>query len=197
MFIYLHGFNSTGQSAKGQFLKQHLGPESVLTPTYPPDPDLAINYLVEFITHVLVCKPAEELLTLIGSSLGGYYAQYLAHRFRLPVILINPALEPIATLAPYVGWQTNYYSEEKYFFSVQQLQKLASYNVPQPCAQPVPCLLLVDEDDELIDSQQAQMIYAACARVVVFPGGSHRFDHLEASLGKIRDFCHKNLSEKP
>ncbi len=197
MFIYLHGFNSTGQSAKGQFLKQHLKPEAVLTPTYPADPDQAIPYLTELIVQLLANKIDDEMLTLIGSSLGGYYAQYLSHHFRLPLILINPALEPITTLTPYVGWQTNYYSKQEYFFSQQDLQKLASYDIVNPCKHPVPCLLLLDEDDEIIDSRRAQKIYATCANIVLFPNGSHRFEHLEAALKKIRDFCHKNRGEKP
>jgi predicted esterase YcpF (UPF0227 family) len=197
MFIYLHGFNSTGQSAKGQFLRQHLKPETVLTPTYPADPDQAIAQLRVFIEQSLLNKPPQQQLILIGSSLGGYYAQFLAHHFRLPVILINPALDPATTLTPYLGWQTNYYSQEKYFFSQQDLQKLARYSIAEPCAQPVPSLLLLDEDDEILDSHHSRRIYAGCADIVLFPGGSHRFEHLEASLEKIRDFCHIIQREKP
>ena len=197
MFVYLHGFNSTGQSAKGQFLKQHLAPDKVLTPTYQPDPHTAITCLSKLVSDLAEMNSDNKPLIIIGSSLGGYYAQYLAHRFRLATILINPALEPMKTLKPYLGWQTNYYTGEKYYFGNDALQQLDSYNIRFPCKQPVPTLVLLDEKDEVIDSNTAREIYADCADVVTFAGGNHRFEHLEESLPFIRNFCDARADKKP
>lgn len=197
MFVYLHGFNSTGQSAKGQFLKQRLAPAEVLTPTYEANPDKAIACLSKLISDLIETNSDNKALVIIGSSLGGYYAQYLAHRFRLAAILINPALEPMKTLEPYLGWQTNYYTGENYFFGHEALQQLDSYNIQFPCKNPVPTLVLLDENDEVIDSSSAQSIYADCADVVIFADGSHRFEHLEESLALIHDFCDTKLGQKP
>ncbi|MCB1829241.1 MAG: esterase, partial [Gammaproteobacteria bacterium] len=46
--------------------------------------------------------PGEEL-TLMGSSLGGFYAQFLAAALDAVdrVVMINPALQPQLTLKPF------------------------------------------------------------------------------------------------
>jgi predicted esterase YcpF (UPF0227 family) len=184
MYVYLHGFNSSGDSAKGRYFAQALAPQPVYTPTYAAEPDAAVRGL----SQTLCSLPADTSPILIGSSLGGFYAQYLARRFRLAAVLINPALQPRRTLAAYLGWQTNYYSRERYYFGEQELERLAQYEVPKPCSDPVPTLVLLDADDELIDCRVAQQRYADCGRVIVYPGGHHRFAHLPEAVLEIQDF---------
>ena len=48
-------------------------------------------------------------LTLIGSSLGGFYATHLAERFGVRAVLINPAIRPYEDLQPFAGRQLNLY----------------------------------------------------------------------------------------
>lgn len=186
MYFYLHGFNSSGASAKGRYFAKALAPAVVHTPSYPPDPDAAVQHLSQQLSGLLGIGPV-----LIGSSLGGYYAQYLAHRWQLPMVLINPALTPQQTLSPYLGWQTNYYTGERYYFGEAQLEALVSYAVPKPCQAPVPALVLLDADDELIDYQVAASRYAGCGEVIVFPGGNHQFSHLAEAATAILRFVQK------
>lgn len=47
-------------------------------------------------------------ITLIGSSLGGFYSIYLAQKYNLKAILINPSIESHKTLKTYVGEHTNF-----------------------------------------------------------------------------------------
>lgn len=186
MYIYLHGFNSSGASAKGRYFTTALAPATVHTPSYPPDPDAAIQQLWHWLSGLQDARPV-----LIGSSLGGYYAQYLAQRWRLPMVLINPALTPQQTLVPYLGWQTNYYTGERYYFGERQLAALGTYEIPEPCQSPVPALLLLDRGDELIDYRAAAARYADCAEVRIFPGGNHQFSHLAEAATAIRRFKQK------
>jgi len=190
-FIYLHGFNSSGASAKGRYFSHALAPAKVYTPSLPPDPDAAMTML-----HALVAARLEQLtsnagLYLIGSSLGGYYAQYLARVYTLPAILLNPALRPLITLAPFLGWQRNFYTGERYLFGRAELAKLAAYAIEQPCADPVATLLLLDAGDELIDYRNAMELYSTCARVIVYPDGDHSFQHLPEAAIAIREFVSK------
>lgn len=188
MYVYLHGFNSSGDSAKGRYFVHALAPQPVFTPTYPPEPNAAIARL----SQTLSTLPDDASPILIGSSLGGFYAQYLAHQFRLAAILINPALQPWLTLQPYLGWQTNFYSGERYHFGEQELGQLAQYDVLEPCTDPIPTLVLLDRGDELIDYRIAQRRYSKCAQVIVYPSGEHRFVHLSEATKSIRYFCTKN-----
>jgi predicted esterase YcpF (UPF0227 family) len=185
MIIYLHGFNSTGDSAKGRFLKENLLDISVLAPTFHYDPRRAIPCLEKLIQENLT---PEKPLMLIGSSLGGYYAQYLSHRFKLKTVLINPALMPLTTLSDYLGENTNFYTGEKYTLTQTHLDALLSLDIPDPCATPAPTLLLLDKGDEILDYRVAVARYQNCAEIVMFNGGDHQFQHMTASLSRIKAF---------
>ena len=125
----------------------------------------------------------------MGSSLGGYYAQYLATRldYISGIVLINPALQPELTLQPYIGQQTNQVTGGLFEFSQKDFQELAEFDVPVNKIS-VPTLVLLDEGDELIDYQYAAYRYSGIGRVVVYPGGSHWFEHLPAAIPEIRTF---------
>lgn len=183
MILYLHGFNSSGASAKGRYLREHLPDIPVRTPTLSHDPAVAIATLYREVEQ----HPAGSLL-LAGASLGGYYAQHLAHRYRLPMLLINPALLPLATLEDYLGENTNYYTGEKWTLTSQHLAALRALDVPNPCQDPVPALLLLDAGDEVLDYRLAQQRYRACAEVIVYADGDHAFQHLAEALPSIRAF---------
>lgn len=184
MYVYLHGFNSSGASAKGRYFAEKLAPAPVHTPSYPPEPATAIACLMRQLSQLLNTTTP----ILIGSSLGGFYAQYLARRLRLANVLINPALQPWLTLQPYLGWQTNYYTGERYYFGEAQLAQLRRYDVPEPCVDPVSTLLLLDAGDELIDHHVASQHYRDCARIIVYPDGNHQFVHLAQAVTAISDF---------
>lgn len=188
MIIYLHGFNSTGASAKGQFLKENLATIPVLTPTYHYDPRRAIPFLEYLIEEQ---RPHEQSVMLVGSSLGGYYAQYLAHRFGLKMVLINPALLPLATLADYLGENTNYYTGETYILTQTHLDALLAYDVPSPCTKPVPALLLIDKGDEVLDYHIALNRYQDCAEAILFDDGDHQFQHMTESIHVIETFYYR------
>lgn len=188
MYLYLHGFNSSGVSAKGKYFRDALVHQPVQTPSYPPQPDAAIAMLQHVLETLLHGKPANEPLILIGSSLGGFYAQYLAHHFALPKVLINPALQPLQTLRPYLGRQTNFYTGEQYDLTEQQLRLLLRFDVSEPCTQATPTLVLLDAGDEIIDYRYAQRIYSPCAQVIVYPEGDHQFQHLAEAVEAINVF---------
>jgi predicted esterase YcpF (UPF0227 family) len=197
MYIYLHGFNSSGDSAKGKFFSHALAPVVVHTPSYPPDPDEAVTYLRHTLEGLMPAAQARDPVILIGSSLGGFYAQYLARQFNLATVLINPALQPRDTLTPYFGWQTNFYTGEQFYFDEQVLTRLQQYDIPDPCAAPVPTLVLLDAGDELIDYHYAHQLYKPCAQVIVYPDGDHEFQHVNEAAIAIQHFRQENLVEKP
>jgi len=182
MIIYIHGFNSSGQSGKARELAEIFPDEQVLAPDLPWQPKLAIEML-----EYLIQSHAGESLLLIGSSLGGYYAQYLGNRFSLPVVLINPALHPIPLLLGSVGEQTNYYTQEVYQLTEETVYSLEHYAV-DAASMKKPVLVLLDKGDELIDYRVSLDAYQQHGMVQCFDGGSHRFDHLHASKDLLQAF---------
>lgn len=190
MIVYLHGFNSTGDSAKGKALKSSLqGDIDFYTPTYHYEPDLAIASLTKYIKHIVSQQSKNEPRMIIGSSLGGFYAQYLARQFSgFKVVLINPALGPITTLQNHLGENKNFYTGEKYILQQKHLDQLQRYNVEQPCLNHTKTLLLIDKDDEVIEYSFAVEQYKKCAEIILYDGGDHQFQHLDESIPKIKHF---------
>ncbi|MEJ2344662.1 MAG: YqiA/YcfP family alpha/beta fold hydrolase [Gammaproteobacteria bacterium] len=183
MIIYLHGFNSSGATVKGATLKRLLEPIHVSLPSYHHDPAVAIRQLE---VEVECALERFTRVMLIGSSLGGFYAQSLGRRYGLNIVLINPALDPISTLAPHVGPQTNYHTGERYCFERRHLEALAPLYVDAAQFGTVPTLVLLDADDEVIDPEVAARLYRDRGKVIAFPGGDHAFQHLEESIADIR-----------
>jgi len=182
MIIYIHGFNSSGQSGKARELAEIFPDEQVLAPDLPWQPKLAIEML-----EALIQSHGNESLLLVGSSLGSYYAQYLGYRFSLPVVLINPALNPIPLLLSSVGEQTNYHTQEVYQLTEEAVFSLEYYAV-DAVSMKKPVLVLLDKGDELIDYQIALKAYQQHGTVKCFDGGSHRFDHLHSAKDLLLAF---------
>ena len=78
-----------------------------------------------------------DALTFIGSSLGGYYATYLAERYGARAVLINPAMRPVRRPAPCRGAQTNMYTGETFEVTqahFDELRALAVARITRPGA---------------------------------------------------------------
>jgi uncharacterized protein len=186
VIVYLHGFNSSGGSAKAAWLRAHLPDISVLSPTYPSHvADAAVQTLRRYFERARREHPQDQKLLLIGSSMGGFWARYLAPERHAGMALINPAMHPETDLLNLVGVNRNLATGEEYVLTKEQVLALGRYRVPA-CSPAVPTLVLLDEADELLDYREAQAFYRDCGRVIVYPGGSHAFEHLAEALVEIR-----------
>jgi uncharacterized protein len=186
MIVYLHGFNSGGTSTKATWLRQQLPDIPVLSPTYPAHlATEAPEFLRRYITAARREQGQDRRLLLIGSSLGGFWSRYLAPALDAGMVLINPALQPETDLLDVIGSNKNEATGEEYVLTAEQVRALARCQVPT-CNPAVPTLVLLDEADEVLDYRVAQAFYRNCGRVLVYPGGSHRFEHMAEALPDIR-----------
>ena len=186
MFIYLHGFNSGGNASKAYRLRTMFAPIPLLSPTYPAHRvTQALEFLRAYITDARRKHPAESRLVLVGSSLGGSYAQYLAHEMHTGLVLINPSINPHTTLLGAVGNNRNEATGEEYELTRDDVLALERLR-PARCDPSIPTLLLLDTGDELLDYRVAEDWYRGCGKTMVFPGGNHRFAHLDDAAVEIR-----------
>ncbi len=186
MIIYLHGLNSAGSSAKATWLREHLPDVTVLSPTYPAHNAMtAPAALRAFIAQARAAHPGDARLLLVGSSLGGFWAQYLAPQLGAGMVLINPALRPDESLRRFCGPQRNEATGERYELTPEQVHAMARYRLAR-CNPRVQTLVLLDAADEVIDYRLAEDFYRGCGTTFVYPGGSHRFEHLPEALPAIR-----------
>ncbi len=185
MIVYLHGFNSGGTSGKASWLREHLPDLTVLSPTYPThDPDLAPAFLRDYFARVRREHSSDKKLLLVGSSLGGFWARHLAAELNAGMVLINPGIHPDVDLLDVVGPNVNEATGERYGLSEEQVRAFARVQHPR-CDPAIPTLLLLDEGDELLDYRVAQAYYRGCGKIIVYPGGTHRFDHMADALPEI------------
>jgi len=189
-FFYIHGFNSSPQSAKATLTKDYLNDQKLIAqyhvPTLPYAPDQAIERLESAITD---CLP--DNVALIGSSLGGYYGTWIAEKYQLPLVLVNPAVKPYELLAHYLGENTNIYTGEKYTFTENNVQQLKALNI-RTLTDPERYLLVTQTGDEVLDYRQAIEKFHT-SRHIIQLGGSHGFDHFETILPDLIDFLLKQL----
>jgi predicted esterase YcpF (UPF0227 family) len=181
LIVYVHGFNSSPASFKAGLIKRELerrgrGAE-FLAPALPHRPAAAIALLEQLLG-------AEPQVSLIGSSLGGYYSTFLAECHGWRAVLVNPSVRPYDTLAGCIGRQKNLYTAEEYDFTAGHVAELHALDVAA-ITRAERYLLLVTTGDELLDYRQAVGKYRA-ARQVVVEGGDHGFstfaDHLDTVL---------------
>jgi predicted esterase YcpF (UPF0227 family) len=181
--IYLHGFNSAPQSHKAQVLWRYMEDRGLgdryACPKLPPAPQAA----VAVIEDVLARLPGA---TLIGSSLGGFYATHLAEAHRLQAVLINPAVTPQADLESYLGPQRNLYTGEEYELTRDHLAQWRALAVER--VDPARYLLLVETGDEVLDYRHAVTRYRGADQVVI-EGGDHSLRSFPAHLDRILAFA--------
>lgn len=175
--LYIHGFNSSPLSHKGQVLIEALrqrGLESRLRiPALHHHPRQAIVQL-----EAAIAELGQPLL--VGSSLGGYYATWLARKHGLKALLINPAVKPHAMFDGYLGPQKNYYSGETWELTLDHVQALAELEVPAP-TDPQRTHVWLQTADETLDYRRAEQYYRACA-LRIQPGGDHGFQGFEGDV---------------
>lgn len=185
MLIYLHGFNSSPGSRKAEVLKRAMEERDLGhqygCPALPHLPKRAIA-LVE----TEIAKHARESITLIGSSLGGFYATYLAERHDLRAILINPAVYPHEDLRAYLGVQRDLYTQRRYELTEEHLRQWEKLYLPT--VRPQRYVLLVETGDEVLDYRQAVEKYEG-ARQIVVEGGDHSLKSFSRHIPLILEFA--------
>lgn len=200
--VYLHGFLSSGKSEKGQWLvnqvrlEQQQSSEVVfsqfITVTYP------IKSVAESINAIekIIIQHKDNLakIILLGSSMGGYYAQYFADKYQLPYVMINPALNPVPVFLQNQGEHINPSTGEHVCIDNAYIQDIEKYDI-ESLNPNLPGLLLIDIDDEVIDVDFAIQRYkkieqnqGSLSKVVVYSGGDHRFIHMDDAWLKIKEF---------
>ncbi|MGQ0544700.1 MAG: YqiA/YcfP family alpha/beta fold hydrolase [Betaproteobacteria bacterium] len=181
MIVYLHGFNSSPQSHKAQVLGRYLAERGLggefACPALPPLASQAI-------------RAAEQLVSrqacFVGSSLGGFYATWLAEKHGLRAVLVNPAIDPHAGLRAYLGRQENLHTGEPYELTEAHLREWESLYVPR--LTPSRYLLIVETGDEVLDYRRAVERYAGAEQIVV-PGGDHSLQSFPEHIPRILAFA--------
>ncbi|HRK79233.1 MAG TPA: YqiA/YcfP family alpha/beta fold hydrolase [Thiobacillus sp.] len=184
MIVYLHGFNSSPASGKAEQLGAHMAGLGRLAdydcPALPNSPREAIAYIEAGLAR------HQGPVTLIGSSLGGFYATHLAEKHGCKAVLVNPAVHAHVLMRGARGAQTNWHTGEKWELTEAHLAELAALDV-DAITRPERYLLLAQTGDEVIDYRDAVAYYAGATQIIE-DGGNHGFAGFERHFQTILDF---------
>ncbi|MBV8621566.1 MAG: esterase [Curvibacter sp.] len=186
--LYLHGFRSSPRSAKAQQMAIAVQAQHPQVhwwcPQLPPSPRAAAHMVSEGIADW-----PRTGMAVVGSSLGGFYASWVARQTGCPSVLINPAVDPARDLARYIGEQTFWHEPEaRFFFEPRFVDELRSMAAEGRCP-PGPELALIAKGDELLDWREMTARYAQ-ARLCLLEGGDHAFSDFPQHLPEVLAFLH-------
>ncbi len=181
MILYIHGFGSSGFGGKATLFKEYFN-DDIIMPSLSYVPALAIHTLEQLI--VMLQKQGEKV-SLVGSSLGGFYAIYLANKYNLKAVLINPAIVPYKTLDK-IGMATNYFDLSSFEVTHEHMQALKVLDV-HGIENQKNFLLLLQQGDELLDYKQAVEKLPQANRIIE-EGGNHTFEGIERHFVFIEEF---------
>lgn len=185
MIIYLHGFRSGPQSWKSRSLKARMDQLGIGDAFWGEQLPVSAHEAIALAeAQIARCSTPP---TLVGSSLGGYYATCLAERHGLKAVLVNPAVLAPLSLSAYVGTQTHMYTGEGFDFTLDHVEQLRAIE-PAAITLPERYWLMVETGDEVLDYRHAVARYAG-ARQTVLEGGDHSFTQWDKYLDPILQFA--------
>ena len=185
MILYLHGFRSSPQSFKARLLGERLKALGLgaqyRCPQLPASPREAIALAAALL------RTAGPEATLIGSSLGGYYAACLAEQFDCRAALLNPAVKPPRDLEKYVGVTTAYHSDERFEFKREYIDELRALEVVR-ITRPERYFLIAATGDEVLDWREMVAHYPGASQLVI-EGSDHGISEFGQYVDRVLAFC--------
>jgi predicted esterase YcpF (UPF0227 family) len=182
--LYLHGFRSSPRSTKAQHMMQVMRAHPQVhwcCPQLPPSPREAAT-LIDTLT-----RDWPDGFAVMGSSLGGFYATWLAAHRSCKVVLINPAVDPARDLAHYIGEQTAWHDPQtSFYFAPHYVQELQALSAPA-LTQPERFLVFIAKGDEVLDWREMSARYAG-AQLVVREGGDHALSDFAEHVPQVLAF---------
>nr|WP_315527941.1 YqiA/YcfP family alpha/beta fold hydrolase [uncultured Achromobacter sp.] len=191
MILYLHGFRSSPTSMKARMMADAMAQLGLAAdwacPQLPASPREAIDLAMGIARRQLEGADSPRALTVIGSSLGGFYATWLAEQLGCKAVLLNPAVEAARDLATQVGEHHMYHSDAPFVFLPEYVDELAAIHAPR-ITQPDRYFLVAATGDEVLDWHEMRDRYAGCRQRIV-QGSDHGLSDFAQWMPEVLEFA--------
>ena len=191
MILYLHGFRSSPRSFKARVMQERMTAAGragdLICPQLPASPKAAMELAL-----LLAERHAPHNLSIVGSSLGGFYATWLAERLGVRAVLLNPSVDPLKNLDKHVGVTTNWHSDEPFEFRRDYIDELATLKVAH-ITQPERYFLIAATGDEVLDYRDMLAHYPG-ARQHVIDGSDHAISEFPQYVDEVLAFCQPQVN---
>jgi len=197
--VYLHGFRSSPNSFKAQFIAKWLKanrPDVVwFCPQLPVSPHAAADMLLN-----TVHSWPKHSTAIMGSSLGGFYATWLGALMQCRTVLLNPAVHPARDLVSYIGTQTawhnphelvrfepHYIDELKALYVGQAKKDLQDIHDTAALEDPSDLLNMVAKGDEVLSWKEMVARYPS-ATLHLIEGSDHGLSDFEQHFSVVQNY---------
>ena len=188
LLVYLHGFRSSPRSSKavmtGEAVKALATADNPIE-WYCPQLLASPKQSMEMVIQHIDQAKADQII-VIGSSLGGFYANYLAEKYDCKAVALNPAVQAARELAPHVGMMTAYDSDEPFDFRPEYIDELKALQVER-ISIPSRYFLIAAKGDELLDWKEMSEFYTG-AKQLVLEGSDHGISDYPKYLPQVLEF---------
>lgn len=184
MILYLHGFRSSPQSMKSRLLAARMAEQGRIGEWRCPA--LSMSPLAAVAAAEAEAAGARDV-TVIGSSLGGYYATWLAEKHGWKAVLLNPATAPERDLEQYLGEQPLWHGGGTIVVEPHHLHELEALRVPA-ITRPERYYLFAATGDEVLDYREMLAHYPG-AKTRVIDGSDHGISEFADYVDDVLAFC--------
>ena len=189
LVVYLHGFRSSPRSSKARMTGDaiaHRVEQGAPIEWYCPQLHASPQESMDMVRRHIDASKADRL-SVIGSSLGGFYTNYLAEQYGCKGIALNPAVRAGRELAPHVGMMTAYDSEEPFDFRAEYIDELNRMQI-ESITLPERYLLLAATGDELLDWREMAAFYPGAQQIII-QGSDHGIQNYSDYLDAVVRFA--------
>lgn len=184
--LYLHGFRSSPASNKARLMAAVVASRhpdvTWLCPALAASPKQAMHEVLQ-----ATADWPKERMAVMGSSLGGFYATWLAERLGCKAVLLNPAVHPARDLAAYIGKNEMWHDpEQSFLFDPAFVDELLAQEIAR-ISRPVRYFAVIAKGDEVLDWREMTGHYPGAA-IKLLPAGDHALSDFDQHLDEIMKF---------
>jgi len=184
--LYLHGFRSSPRSFKAQKMaaavRERHPRVTWWCPQLPPSPREAMALVWEQVRDW-----PHDRMAVVGSSLGGFYATWVAEETGCRAVLLNPAVDPARDLHGHIGEQTAWHDPDQRFEVRPEFMDELRALQRGPVAHPERYFAVIAKGDEVLDWREMVGRYPGI-RVELLAGGDHALSDFDAHIEEVLAF---------
>lgn len=189
--VYLHGFDNSSQSVKASVIRDYCKQYHANINVHCPDLNMEPKKVIEQISQIVITLKKESPVMIIGSSLGGFFANILSNKLDIPVFLLNPCLYPEETLINLFGDLNLNAPDNNVFYHTKggwdvtygdmrwtTMNKITSTIYPEKIA------VLLTTGDEVLNYKIALHFYNTqkVKNIFIQQGGDHQISNFQEHL---------------
>lgn len=184
-YYYIHGFNSGSNSSSIERLRLALE-EEVVALSY--DSGISFEENIKSLIEQIDAA-SEEDSCIIGTSLGGFYADKVASHFGFPCVLFNPVCKPCEELRQFLGENVNFSTHERYSLTEEILSSYEGRDFVDDCG--IQRTVFVSTRDEILlnNDTKVSSLYGGLAEIIVIDC-PHRIEDFSPFVNIIKETAH-------